>query len=175
MSHLGLSARWHGQNIVATVLAAVYYFSPVVLLFFFLVAFTIRSVRASSPPTVEELNNGPTVSEILIGPGGKPLPQRKLTGLQRRRDKANDFSLPRKLVFQWLSIGATSTFLCSAAAVITHVLNEHQWWCGDQLVVRPTDMQSSTCLASSANHLIFLSPRFISWDPSLYIRCSPCH
>lgn len=134
--NLGSRPRWYGQDTIATLLAAVYYFSPIVLLGFFLVAFTIRSVRASATPFVEELN-GPAVSEILLGPGGKPLPQRKLTGLQRRRDKANDFPLSQKLVFQWLSIGATSTFLCSAAAVITHVLNEHQWWCGDQLVVRP--------------------------------------
>jgi hypothetical protein len=76
------------------------------------------------------------VSEIIVGPGGKPLPQRKLTGLQRRRDKANDFSLRRKLVFQWLSAGATTTWICSAGAIIAHVIHEHQWWCGEQLVVR---------------------------------------
>jgi hypothetical protein len=116
------------------VLAAVYYFSSPILLCFFLVAFTVRSVRASAPASAEELDSS---AEVLVGPGGKPLPQRKLTGIQRRRDKANDLSVRRKLVFQWLSSVATLTFGCSAAAVIAHVVHKHSWWCGEQLVVRP--------------------------------------
>jgi hypothetical protein len=131
--HAGSPPWWHDPNPLVTVLAAIYYFSPAVLLCFFLVAFAIRSVRASSPASAEELDGS---SEVLVGPGGKPLPQRKLTGLQRRRDKANDFSMRRKLVFQWLSSLATLTFGCSAAAIITHVVHKHSWWCGEQLVVR---------------------------------------
>lgn len=107
--------------------------SPLILLIFFLVAFTIRSVHATAPDVAKA--NGHASSEQLLGPGGKPLPQRALTGFKRIQDKNKDFPRSQKLIFQWFSVLATLTYLGSATFVVIHVFVDRGWWCGQQQVV----------------------------------------
>lgn len=117
------------------ILTFLHFFSPCILLFFFLTAFTIRSIRVSNPEKPNPSANGHAQHAQLYGPGGKPLPQRKLTGLRRKRDKENDFPVSQKLTFQWFQIFATLTFFASAAVSIIHVLTDRGWWCGQEQVV----------------------------------------
>src|ERR1700759_4191006 len=124
----------HSHGIAEIVLNWIHCFSPPVILIFFLTAFILRSIYASSPPNVN--SNAQNGHKQLYGPGGKPLPQRRLTGLKRKQDKENDFPPQRKLLFQGLSIAATLTFLASAAVVIIHVFaSNREYWCGQAMVV----------------------------------------
>jgi hypothetical protein len=127
-----LSHQTH--DIAEIVLRWIHCFSPAILLFVFLVAFILRSVYASSPSNAN--SNPENGHKQLYGPGGKPLPQRRLTGLKRRQDKENDFPSGKKLLFQGLSVGSTLTFLGSAAVVLIHVFaSGREYWCGQDLVV----------------------------------------
>lgn len=107
-------------------LKALHYACPIILLVFFLAAFTTRSILvAKSTNTV----TGGTPS-TQTGPGGKPLPKK----VNRTQDKnlagALDFSRSRKLLFNWLSVAAATSFVANAATVIVHALvNRHEgWW-----------------------------------------------
>lgn len=123
-----------------------YVYSPL-LLFFFLAAFLTRSALAAR--VVE-----PTVSDETpqdYGPGGKPLPRKKAPPPDKALVASLDFSRPRKLLFDWLSLAVAATFLASAALVIIHALAARQegWWCGKPTVVRislslPFDACSNT-------------------------------
>jgi hypothetical protein len=131
--HLDLSP--HSQDIAERVLNWIHYFSPPVLFAFFLIAFVIRSVSAASPSNLNF--NDQNGHQQLYGPGGKPLPQRRLTGLKRKLDKENDFPPARKLAFQAFSIVLTLTFAMSATVIILHILaTERSYWCGEGVVVR---------------------------------------
>ena len=63
------------------------------------------------------------------------IPQRKLMGIQRKQDKENDFSRAQKLLFLWFSVLATLTFAASCGVILLHVMVDHKYWCGQQLVV----------------------------------------
>lgn len=105
---------------------------PLVLLLFFITTFTIHSILAAnraSPDTAP----GP---EEHTGPGGKPLP--KKSGPNGNTQRAVlDFSRPRKLLFEWLALGAALTFVGNAITVVVHALyaREEQWWCGQAVVI----------------------------------------
>jgi hypothetical protein len=124
----------HSREVAARLLTWIHYFSPPAILTFFLVIFIIRSVYASTPNNVK--SNDQNGHKQLYGPGGKPLPSRRLTGLRRKQDKENDFPPQRKLVFQILCFAATLTFVASAIVIITHFWVSHwNYWCGQELVV----------------------------------------
>jgi hypothetical protein len=132
----------HSREIAAKVLAWIHYFSPAILLVFFLIAFIVQSVLASSPTnTKNNLQNGNGNGfQPVYGPGGRPLPPRRSTGLKRKQAKESDFPRPRKLLFQCVAIAGTLTFFASAIVIIIHVLTSHErYWCGEQLVVSKKD------------------------------------
>lgn len=115
------------------ILSVVHVAHPLVLLAFFLLTFTLRSILISDNSKSSE-----TPSQEQVGPGGKPLPRKK----PPKEDDEHaylDFSRPRKLLFQWLSLAVALTSLGNAVTVIVHALVERdqQWWCGQTVVVRP--------------------------------------
>ncbi|KAF2669095.1 hypothetical protein BT63DRAFT_250078 [Microthyrium microscopicum] len=128
---LAINSKFISADLILT---AIHFFSPISVLLFFLVCFTTRSIRVSTPDNSGSNVNGNGHSE-LYGPGGRPLPQRQLTGLMRRQDKKNDFRPYQKLAFQILQSLATLSFLGNAAAVVIHVLVKRGWWCGQEQTV----------------------------------------
>jgi hypothetical protein len=132
------------HNAVGRITTATHYFSPVILFFVFLTAFVYRGVRLASSKEPEDLANGATGQ--LYGPGGKPLPIRKVTGLKRKLDKAKDFSPAKKTLFRVISLLATLSFLGSAGLVCAHLLAEGGWWCGEAQVVSVDSRLYNICL-----------------------------
>jgi len=123
----------HTVDIAAKILKWIHYSSPAVVLVFFLVFFVIKSVYASAP--VNSNSNEQESSQPVYGPGGKPLPQRRLTGLKRKQDKQNDFPHSRKLAFLALTALSCGTFVASATVVIIHFFADRSYWCGEDFVV----------------------------------------
>jgi hypothetical protein len=141
----------HPQDVADHILAFIRNFSPILVLCFFLVAFTLRSIRATSDIGKSNDDARPPVQ---YGPGGKPLPQRTWTGLQRKKDKENDMPRSRKLVFQWISLGTVLTFTANAVVVVVHALAQRGWWCGEPTTVSLTP-----------------SPQVWIWDGNLIHSC----
>jgi len=114
----------------------VHYFSPIILFFFFLIVFIIRSIQVTTPLSTD---NGNGHTPHPYGPGGKALPQRKATGLMREMDKKKDFPRSQKLVFVWLMMLATFTFVVSGVLLLIHWCKDHNngWWCGQPVIVGP--------------------------------------
>lgn len=123
----------HDESYVARrTLNALHYAYPILLLFFFLVAFTAYGVvtapneKSSAPP-----------STFGTGPGGKPLP---LPNRTKSKDRKHTLALSRsrKLLFDWLSVFASGTFVANAVNVIAHalVMRKERWWCGQAYAVR---------------------------------------
>jgi hypothetical protein len=132
-----ITAKFHlpqqSVDIAAKILKWIHYSSAALILAFFLVVFVIRSVYAASPSNSNLNDEEP--SQPVYGPGGKPLPQRRLTGLQRKQDKQNDFPTARKLAFQVLTALSCATFVASAAVVLIHFFADRRFWCGEAFVV----------------------------------------
>ncbi len=118
------------SSVVQSTLKVLHYASPLILLFFFLFAFTLRSVWTAST------TNNLTPSSAHTGPGGKPLPK-KTPQLDKKSTTSLDFSRSRKLLFDWLSVAAATTFVANAINVIAHALIHRRdgWWCGKSVVV----------------------------------------
>jgi len=125
MAHIGVS-----NSIAHSILRILHYAAPIALLFFFLFAFTLRSVLTTSRDQTLEISTTET------GPGGKPLPK-KFAQLDKTITAQLDFSKSRKLLFDWLSVGAAVTFLANAGIVIAHSIVDRkvEWWCGKSVVV----------------------------------------
>jgi len=123
----GDTAQW-----ILTYLQASY---SIILLVFFITCFTARSIAISSSSESSQSPDSPTIDEPL-GPGGKTLPKRNRKQVRDREEEV-DFSRPRKLAFQWLSLALAFTFVANAANVVVHaVLERHEgWWCGQAAVV----------------------------------------
>jgi hypothetical protein len=104
---------------------------PIALLVFFIGAFAAQSVLAAPPKDDDEQ----APPRVQYGPGGKPLPVRSQSF---KRVVQRDFSRPRKLVFEWLSVALCLTWLGNAAVVIVHALYDREsgWWCGQAPTVR---------------------------------------
>ncbi|TKA81214.1 hypothetical protein B0A49_01350, partial [Cryomyces minteri] len=124
------SEPWVSNKTAQGVLLYLHYAYPIILLFFFLFAFTTHSiVTASNANTIG-------ISTTQTGPGGKPLP--KGNASKATKDKhLPDFSRPRKLLFDWLSLAAALTFIANSITVIVHALvkREESWWCGGAVVI----------------------------------------
>ncbi|KAK5007829.1 ATP-binding cassette-type vacuolar membrane transporter Hmt1, partial [Cryomyces antarcticus] len=123
------SEPWVSNKTAQGILLYLHYAYPIILLFFFLFAFTTHSVvTASNANTIG-------ISTTQTGPGGKPLP--KGNASKATKDKPlPDFSRPRKLLFDWLSLAAALTFIANSITVIVHALvkREESWWCGGSVV-----------------------------------------
>jgi len=134
------------------VLDVTHYAYPLILLVAFLVAFTARSIIVSSL----ERKKAAEEPEQRTGPGGKPLPPRAKKPAEQNTHDDLDFSKPRKLLFNWLSVFLCFTFVLNAADVIAHALikREEGWWCGQAPVV---------CYCQTFSHvLLFFSDLFSS-------------
>ncbi|KAK4964031.1 ATP-binding cassette-type vacuolar membrane transporter Hmt1, partial [Elasticomyces elasticus] len=121
---------WMSNRTALNILVYLHYAYPIVLLFLFLVSFTLRSVIAARNVQPDES------SQPQLGPGGKPLPNKTAPTSAREKDIL-DFSRPRKLLFEWLSVAAALTFIANTITVIVHALykrSEH-WWCGQSVVI----------------------------------------
>lgn len=114
------------------VLERVHFHYPSILFVIFVVAFITNTVLTIAP--VAKTNG-----QVLLGPGGKPLPQsaRKAKEERERRLKLKEFSPGRKLVFLYLAAGLLATYVANGAEVILHALTmaEDGWWCGKEMVV----------------------------------------
>ena len=99
---------------------------PIVLLFVYLISFTIRSI-ATARNDNDTFNQAPQ-----FGPGGKPLPTHKRNVKEPAQPIGLDFSRPRKLLFEWLTVGVCLTLIGNIIVVIVHALyaRKEEWWCG---------------------------------------------
>ncbi|KAL9601810.1 MAG: hypothetical protein Q9219_002300 [cf. Caloplaca sp. 3 TL-2023] len=113
---------------VLDILNFLHFSSPIILLIFFLAAFTTHSIATAS---TEVPSRSP---QEQTGPGGKPLP---LSKKKPRVKNTLDFSPARKLLFNWLSVGTSATFVGNAVVVILHALVDRQnnWWCGEAVAI----------------------------------------
>lgn len=120
---------WVSNRTAQDILVYTHFSSPIILLALFLIAFTAHSIITSEDVAVVE----PSTSRT--GPGGKPLPPNTKG---KRRKNALDFSHARKLLFIWLSVGVSVTFVANAGVVILHAVlkREENWWCGESVAVR---------------------------------------
>ncbi|KAK4626832.1 ABC transporter aclQ [Fulvia fulva] len=103
---------------------------PIALLILYLLAFTARSITTSR----KDEDDVPQQPE-QFGPGGKPLPKKHNNGGPKEPDIPADldFSRPRKLLFQWLSVAVIATFIANIVVTIVHALvaRNDGWWCGE--------------------------------------------
>ena len=126
---LPLYKPWVSNKTAQAILVYIHYSSPIILLAFFLIAFTAHSIATASNDHVVR----PAANRM--GPGGKPLPQ----NTRGKPDaKPVDFNRPRKLLFNWLSVGTIITFLGNSGVVILHAVihRKDNWWCGESVAVR---------------------------------------
>lgn len=154
----------------------VHFAYPIILLVTFLVAFTARSIILSR----EASKSASEPEGTRTGPGGKPLPQKKSKPQDKDKSDVLDFSKPRKLLFEWLSVILSATFVASAGDVIAHALikRDEGWWCGQAPVVRhfgiikinsTTDSPSSSTLLAASLSMLFSSSRL----STMYLRPRP--
>jgi hypothetical protein len=147
------SGKWiHNQAAAQKALEVLQFAYPIFLLFFFLLAFAARSVYAA--PKDEDEQAPPRVQ---YGPGGKPLPIRSQSF---RKIVPRDFSRPRKLVFEWLSVGLCLTWIGNATVVIFHAVydREKHWWVGEAATVRKlSSIAKDSCIYMK-----------LSWSTGLY-------
>jgi len=121
---------WVSNPVAQNILTHLQIAYPIILICLYVIAFTARSIH-----TAHNDNDTQSPSEQL-GPGGKPLPQKH----QKEADIHNqlDFSKPRKLLFEWLSVGVIASLAANIVVVVVHALweREENWWCGQAPTVR---------------------------------------
>ena len=126
------SQPWVSHHTPDNVRVNLHFASPIILLAFFLIVFTAHSIASASSDAVVKPSTEQT------GPGGKPLPQNtSLSAKAKIRKDILDFSRARKLLFQWLTVGAILTFIGNAVIVILHAVLDRKdnWWCGESVAV----------------------------------------
>ncbi|KAF4556035.1 ABC transporter-like protein 14 [Elsinoe fawcettii] len=127
---------WVSNRVAQNILSYGHAAYPIVLLAFFITVFTIRSIAASNSESDDESDEASATSSPQLGPGGKPLPKKSPSNRDGSRDVL-DFSRPRKLLFEWLSLAVALTFAGNAINVVVHALyaRSEQWWCGQATVI----------------------------------------
>ncbi|KAF1351196.1 hypothetical protein BDV97DRAFT_165750 [Delphinella strobiligena] len=128
------SSAWLSNKTATELLKYLHFAYPLILLVFFITTFTIHSILSANNANDEEEQTSP--SEEHTGPGGKALP--KKTGpIGGNKEEVLDFSRPRKLLFEWLALGAALSFVGNAITVVVHALYSRgeQWWCGQATVI----------------------------------------
>lgn len=121
------SKPWVSQPVAQDVLRLLQIAYPIILLSLYIVAFTIRSVATAAPN-----DNNVSATPEQLGPGGKPLPKKNQNQVQKELDipYGLDFSRPRKLLFEWLSVAVIASVGANVVVVIVHALLQRGWWCG---------------------------------------------
>lgn len=121
---------WVSNPVAQDILTYVQIAYPIVLICIYIITFTIRSITTARNDDHENLE------PEQLGPGGKPLPQKS-----KKKEPAIpndfDFSRPRKLLFEWLSLGVLGSIGGNIAVVIVHAIvgREEHWWCGQSPTV----------------------------------------
>ncbi|KAK1055369.1 ATP-binding cassette-type vacuolar membrane transporter Hmt1, partial [Friedmanniomyces endolithicus] len=124
MSHGSLP--WVSNPTALLILHYLQVISPILLLALYVITFTVHSIVTARD------DDDPTTAPEQLGPGGKPLPKKNIDKKGPRLAEAYDFSKPRKLLFEWISLGVLATFAGNITVVIVHALVERgeRWWCG---------------------------------------------
>ncbi|KAF2151661.1 putative vacuolar ABC heavy metal transporter [Myriangium duriaei CBS 260.36] len=126
---------WVSNRTAQNIITYLHFAYPLVLLIFFLAAFTLRSIAISR---TEDDDDSDAAVSTQLGPGGKPLLRKSPVRVRKESNKdVLDFSRPRKLLFEWLSLGATLTLIGNAITVVVHALyaRDEEWWCGQATVI----------------------------------------
>ncbi|TKA75079.1 hypothetical protein B0A55_05587, partial [Friedmanniomyces simplex] len=127
------SLPWVSNPTALLILTYLQVISPILLLALYVITFTVRSVLMARN------DDDPTTAPEQLGPGGKPLPKGKKKNGNHNDNtgesslaSAYDFSKPRKLLFEWVSVGVLATLAGNITVVIVHALVERgeRWWCG---------------------------------------------
>ena len=111
-----------------------------IVLGLFLVAFVIHGIL-NAPDDSDKVK-----IHAMRGPGGRPLPQRRVSAKQLKEAvKVKDFSPSAKLAFRVMAAGILSTFLTQAILIILEVIiyRKQQWWPGQSAVVCPSRLRSN--------------------------------
>ncbi|KAI5367192.1 putative Type 1 protein exporter [Septoria linicola] len=146
---------------------------PIVLLVLYLTTFTVRSIVTARG----ESDAQPQQQPEQLGPGGKPLPKKKNNVAKKETDLTLDldFARPRKLLFEWLSVGVILALSANILVVIIHAISarNESWWCGQAptiylvgsfmvyilLVIHMIDSKPSPTLA-----------HFVTWTTALLME-----
>ncbi|KAK3726141.1 ATP-binding cassette-type vacuolar membrane transporter Hmt1 [Vermiconidia calcicola] len=104
---------------------------PLILLFVYLIAFTVRSIATA------RTDNDAEQQTQQLGPGGKPLPRHNHYIKEPPTPDYLDFSRPRKLLFEWLTVGVLFSLAANIVVVIVHALyaRKEGWWCGQAMTI----------------------------------------
>jgi hypothetical protein len=133
--------HWVSEPVAQRVLSYLQIAYPIVLLILYLVAFTVRSIvtAGKEEPVVPETEQ--------LGPGGKPLPSRKNNSPKKQSNIPHnlDFSRPRKLLFEWLSVAVIASLGANIVVIIVHALLDRKegWWCGEAPTVSLKEREHS--------------------------------
>lgn len=126
------SVPWVSNPVAQKILTYTQVAYPIILICLYIITFTVRSV-------VTARNDNDTTKEPeQLGPGGKALPPK----IKKAKSMPNglDLSKPRKLLFEWLSVGVLASLAGNIVVVIVHTLVERDqsWWCGQSPTVSST-------------------------------------
>ena len=66
------------------------------------------------------------------------MPKKKTSKKEDTLEDLLEFSRPRKLLFEWLSVAILFSLLGNIIVVLAHALaeREERWWCGQATTVR---------------------------------------
>ena len=122
------SRNWVSNPTASRILKYLQVAYPIVLLVLYLTTFTVRSiVTARSDHDTQQ-------QPEQLGPGGKPLPKKKHITPKKESEITPDldFARPRKLLFEWLSVGVILSLCANIFVVIVHAISARKegWWCG---------------------------------------------
>ncbi|KAL1304064.1 hypothetical protein AAFC00_000499 [Neodothiora populina] len=130
-------SSWPSNQTSLRILKYLHFAYPLILLAFFITTFTAHSIISANRAHKKSVQDQNQTTDEHTGPGGKALPKKTGANAANDKKKVLDFSRPRKLLFEWLALGAALTFVGNAITVVTHALfsREEQWWCGQAVVI----------------------------------------
>lgn len=105
---------WVSNPVAQSVLTYTQIAYPILLILLYIITFTTRSI-VTAPN-----DNATTKEPEQLGPGGKPLPKKNKK--EPVIPNSLDFSKPRKLLFEWLSVGVLATLAGNIVVVIVSTL-----------------------------------------------------
>ncbi|KAF2841008.1 heavy metal tolerance protein precursor [Patellaria atrata CBS 101060] len=131
VSYPSLEGTSASNRTAGRILLVLHYAYPILLLFFFLSVFTAHGITAASN------SNSNKPKSTILGPGGKPLPSLDPTRGTKKKESKDDIPRHQKLMFEWISIITTITFLANTVNVIVHAIysRKDSWWCGQSVVI----------------------------------------
>jgi hypothetical protein len=118
------SGPWVSDSLPQRILTYTQIAYPIILTFLYIAVFIVQSI-------VTARNDNDIASSAQpeqLGPGGKPLPKKN----KPEPAAPLDFSKPRKLLFEWLSVGVLASLAANITVVIVHTVlaRREEYWCG---------------------------------------------